>query len=245
MKPQDVKFFKINEVGYDKTRKLFANELLIEQGFSQTIQIPSDITPGLYIFRTELLSLHGNAAINGPQFYTHCFTLNILGSGTVVPKGVTFPGGYGKTDPGVVFRLYGQTQAAFDNYVSISKIISSTFHADSTIVIQVIPGPPLYQGRYDPPTGSRPVVAAADTGSVWPADFEMEYLALIDKYNNFTASAFEYFDGGAATTNAASFFRDHDVEGKALAKERGELRDEAILLGIADPAIPSPTATVF
>ena len=103
----------------------------------------------------------------------------------------------------------------------------------------------MYKGRYDPPTGSKPIVTPADVGDTFPPEFNTKYLALVDKYNNFTSSAFVYFDGGAATTNAGKFFQQHELEGRELATERGQLREEAIKLGIANPTVPSPTARVF
>jgi cellulase len=103
---------------------LWANEDLINKDTADTLQLPSDIKPGVYILRTELLALHGNAMTStpsegsGPQFYIHCFNLDIQGSGTAEPKGVKFPGAYKRTDPGVKFNLYAGGQAAKDNYVS-------------------------------------------------------------------------------------------------------------------------------
>jgi cellulase len=111
-----VDFFKIYELGYDKTQKLWANEFIIADGYRNTFQLPSDIKSGTYILRTDLLSLHGNGLIDGPQFYTHCFNLEILGNGTISPPGVKFPGGYKKDEPGVIQKLYAGP-GAFDNYV--------------------------------------------------------------------------------------------------------------------------------
>jgi hypothetical protein len=113
----DVEFFKFYEMGYNAKRKKWANEIIIEDGYKNTFQLPSDIKPGTYIFRTDLLSLHGNGKIDGPQFYTHCFNLEISGAGNAAPRGVKFPGGYKKNEPGVVFRLSGRP-AAYANYVS-------------------------------------------------------------------------------------------------------------------------------
>jgi cellulase len=96
---------------------MWANEVIIGNGYKNTVQLPSDIKPGKYILRTDLLSLHGNGKIDGPQFYTHCFNLDIIGSGTATPAGVKIPGGYGKNEPGVVMSLNGGP-AAFANYVS-------------------------------------------------------------------------------------------------------------------------------
>jgi cellulase len=78
----------------------------------------------MYILRTELLALHGNspylpASLGGPQFYTHCFNVEILGNGTKEPEGVNFPGAYQPADPGVKFFL-GTGGATWENYVSFT-----------------------------------------------------------------------------------------------------------------------------
>jgi cellulase len=122
MKPQDVKFFKIKGDGYLKTQKKWANEEVLENNRTDVVKIPSDIKPGMYIFRTELLALHGNnpmlpAGLGGPQFYTHCFNVEVLGNGNVQPEGVKFPGGYQPADAGVKFYL-GKGGETWDNYVS-------------------------------------------------------------------------------------------------------------------------------
>jgi hypothetical protein len=57
------------------------------------------------------------AFFGGPQFYTHCYNIQILGNGTATPEGVTFPGGYKTNDSGVVFRL--SNRAGRDNYVRL------------------------------------------------------------------------------------------------------------------------------
>jgi hypothetical protein len=86
------------------------------------VQLPSDIKPGMYILRTELIALHSNKyampklGFGGPQFFTHCFNVDITGDGTQTPAGVKFPGGYRREDPGVAFNLY-TSEAAWDRYV--------------------------------------------------------------------------------------------------------------------------------
>jgi cellulase len=129
-KPQAVQFFKIYELGYDKMRKKWANEDIIADGYKNTIQIPSDIKPGTYILRTDLLSLHGNGRIDGPQFYTHCFNVEVLGDGTVSPPGVTFPGGYKANEPGVIQRLSGNAGENYVGYISLRALS----HTDTEMI---------------------------------------------------------------------------------------------------------------
>jgi hypothetical protein len=91
----------------------WANEIASDNGDSFKIQLPSDIKPGSYVLRTELIALHGNMkdlkqqALKGQiQIYLHCFNLDIVGSGTATPEGVTFPGAYKATDPSLTFKPY-------------------------------------------------------------------------------------------------------------------------------------------
>lgn len=102
---------------------------MIIAGQKAQFKIPSDIEPGLYVLRSELLSLHGNGqymnpGLKGlPQFYTHCFNIEITGNGTAKPHGVKFPGGYPKNDPGVNFILGNQAR-----YASYVKCLNCTIH---------------------------------------------------------------------------------------------------------------------
>jgi hypothetical protein len=107
----------------------WVNEEILDNGRRDTFPLPSDIKPGMYIFRTDLLALHGNGYGGGlpkkgtgagPQFYTHCFNLKVLGDGIATPDGVKFPGGYKREDPGIKFSL--RNRAAFKDYVSISSL---------------------------------------------------------------------------------------------------------------------------
>jgi hypothetical protein len=65
----------------------------------------------------------------------------------------------------------------------------------------------------------------------------------------YTSSATIFFDhnpkGGksAAGANPLTFFRDYDAQGKVLAKERDELRQEAIKLGLVDRIAPTNAAS--
>jgi lytic cellulose monooxygenase (C1-hydroxylating) len=87
------------------------------------MQLPSDIKPGTYIFRTELLALHGNAPmmasgpLGGPQFYPHCFNVEISGTGTETPEGVTIPGAYHQNDLSITLDVWAKKDD-FKRYVS-------------------------------------------------------------------------------------------------------------------------------
>jgi hypothetical protein len=199
---------------------------LIEKNFKDSLKIPSDIKPGTYVLKTELLALHGNSArlpasMGGPQFYTHCFTIDVTGQGTATPAGVKFPGGYKPDEPGVAFNLYTAAgkQNDWDKYI--------------------IPGPPLYQGKYVAPDGPAPVVSDKDRG-LFPPEFQAKYADYKRRHDEHATNANSFFNGGKTKdgkTNsgldAASFLVGNFQAYNKLQAEGEELRKEAIKLGVA------------
>jgi hypothetical protein len=151
--PQEVDFFKISEGGYVPRTKTWATDDLINNNNSWIAQIPSDIAPGRYILRHEIVSLHfasnktayhPPSAEHGPppgaQFYPVCASVEVIGSGFTTPSGVKFPGGYHPDDSGLRVNSSGRV----DNYIP--------------------PGPPLYKGNFLAPEGPKPTVS--DTGAM-------------------------------------------------------------------------------
>ena len=60
--------------------------------------------------------------VSGPEFYLHCFNVEVTGSGTATPEGVTFPGAYKRGDTGLSFSpYYGDGSGVQKNskYVSV------------------------------------------------------------------------------------------------------------------------------
>lgn len=102
--PSDLSYFKINEAGYEDSE--WASAKLIANNNSWTVTIPSDIAPGNYLIRHELLALHSAYSVLGAQFYPMCANLQITGSGTAEPSGVTFPGEYKTDDAGILINIY-------------------------------------------------------------------------------------------------------------------------------------------
>jgi hypothetical protein len=94
---------------------LWGSDVLIKQNNSWTVTIPSDIKPGKYVVRHELIALHfggtGNpqgpgTASSGAQLYPVCVNVQVTGTGTSTPPGVKFPGAYKPTDPGILDNIY-------------------------------------------------------------------------------------------------------------------------------------------
>jgi hypothetical protein len=68
------------------------------------VTLPSNITPGGYLVRHEIIALHLATQMGGAEFYPSCSQLSIGGNGTGVPSSselVTLPGAYHDDDPGI------------------------------------------------------------------------------------------------------------------------------------------------
>jgi hypothetical protein len=66
----------------------------------------------------------------GPQFYTHCFNVDIIGGGNATPSPtVRFPGAYKRKDAGVAFDL--RNKAAWDGYASPTNTIQPNGSTDT------------------------------------------------------------------------------------------------------------------
>jgi lytic cellulose monooxygenase (C1-hydroxylating) len=88
---------------------------LLSLEITWTVTIPSDIKPGKYVMRHELIALHfcfsGNpkgsgTPSSGAQLYPICFNVEVTGTGKAEPEDVTFPGGYKPNDPGILNNIY-------------------------------------------------------------------------------------------------------------------------------------------
>jgi cellulase len=86
--------------------KLLAGSYTGKKG-QHTMKMPA-LAPGEYILRPEILALHEGNRQGGAQFYMECVHVKVGGSGSLaLPAGVSFPGAYKATDPGVLFNIYG------------------------------------------------------------------------------------------------------------------------------------------
>ncbi|KAJ2996357.1 hypothetical protein NUW58_g991 [Xylaria curta] len=90
----DLRFFKISELGLlngaNKTAGpggFWATDLLIANNNSWIVEIPSQIKPGFYVLRTEIIALHNATNAIGSQNYPQCLNIRIAGNGTILPSG--------------------------------------------------------------------------------------------------------------------------------------------------------------
>jgi len=97
------KWFKIGQIGLESDQVTWYQQNL-KNGHAANITLPSNIKPGNYLVRHEIIALHLANEMGGAEFYPSCSQLNISGSGTGAPTSselVSFPGAYNDNDPGI------------------------------------------------------------------------------------------------------------------------------------------------
>ncbi|KAK4123136.1 lytic polysaccharide monooxygenase [Parathielavia appendiculata] len=101
-----LQWVKIHESGIDYATQKWASQQLIDNKGVWTVPVPRSLAPGNYVFRHEIIALHGAGSLNGAQNYPQCFNIKITGSGTANPSGVVGTRLYKNTDPGIYFNPY-------------------------------------------------------------------------------------------------------------------------------------------
>lgn len=100
---QTAKWFKIDQVGRAPGSADWVQQSLMN-GSLASVQLPSNLAPGNYLVRHEIIALHLATALGGAEFYPACSQLTVGGSGTGVPDPselVSLPGAYSDNDPGI------------------------------------------------------------------------------------------------------------------------------------------------
>ncbi|KZL83715.1 glycoside hydrolase family 61 protein [Colletotrichum incanum] len=101
-------WFKIDQMGLwgnNLNSENWGTAIVLKQ-LKWSSKIPSNIKPGNYLIRHELLALH---QANTPQFYAECAQLVVEGSGTAQPPSPflkSIPGYAPQNDPGITVDIY-------------------------------------------------------------------------------------------------------------------------------------------
>jgi lytic cellulose monooxygenase (C1-hydroxylating) len=142
-----LKFVKIDEGGINLQTQEWAATAMIANNNTWVTTVPSNIAPGNYVFRHEIIAMHAAGQTNGAQNYPQCFNVEITGSGTENPVGVLATELYSPTDPGILFNPY------------------------TTITSYTIPGPALFgsSGSGGSGNGNSNGDGAASTTAISPA----------------------------------------------------------------------------
>lgn len=130
-KSADLKFFKIDEAGFDGGS--WAATKLINNNLTWSVTVPKNIAAGQYVLRHEIIALHSAGQSGGAQNYPKCINIEVTGSGTENPAGVTADKFYTPTDPGLLVNIYGGDNSGYK-----------------------IPGPALFSGASSGNSGSTP-----------------------------------------------------------------------------------------
>ncbi|TFK32291.1 glycosyl hydrolase family 61-domain-containing protein [Crucibulum laeve] len=100
----NAKWFKIDQVGRKSQGSADWVQADLMTGSPATVSLPSNLAPGNYLIRHEIIALHLATSFQGAEFYPACAQLKVGGSGTGAPKQselVSFPGGYSDNDKGI------------------------------------------------------------------------------------------------------------------------------------------------
>ncbi|KAK1968110.1 endoglucanase B [Colletotrichum sublineola] len=140
-------WFKIWDEGYDESTQKWCVDKLIDNKGLLTVELPSGLTAGYYLVRTEVLALHQAVSLKDPQYYVGCAQIYIQDgpSGALeVPSeyAVSIPGYIDGSEPGNNFNLYDNPKFPYP-----------------------IPGPQAYS-----PTGTSSSVRAASFEGGVPSD---------------------------------------------------------------------------
>jgi hypothetical protein len=108
-------WFKIQEQGRVTSGGAWFMSLM-NDGSPANVTIPSNIAPGNYIMRHELLALQIAQTEGGAEWYPACVQMTIGGNGTGAPTSgelVKLPGAYNDTEPGVVVDVFSNLNAEY------------------------------------------------------------------------------------------------------------------------------------
>jgi cellulase len=160
-----LKFTKIAAEGYDASTKSWAAVTMIANNNTASVTVPSSIKAGNYVFRHEIIALHGAGSANGAQSYPQCMNIEITGSGTEEPAGTLGTKLYTPTDAGILFDPY----SGFTSYEIPGPALfgSGTETGDgATPVESEVASAPVSSAPAATSAASTPVSSAAPTASV-------------------------------------------------------------------------------
>ncbi|KAK7005670.1 glycosyl hydrolase family 61-domain-containing protein [Favolaschia claudopus] len=101
----NAKWFKIAQDGRDSQGNWLQNRIFLQDNIAANVTLPSNIAPGAYIIRHEIIALHLATSLGGAEFYPSCSQIRVGGTGTGKPTSdelVSLPGAYSDKDPGIL-----------------------------------------------------------------------------------------------------------------------------------------------
>ncbi|KAJ1303545.1 hypothetical protein OPQ81_011729 [Rhizoctonia solani] len=156
----DANWFKVGETGL-VSKDYWGTDVMNANCGKVEFTIPSDIEPGHYLIRAEVIALHVAGSIGGAQLYMSCYQISVTGGGAASPATVKFPGAYSETDPGILFNLYGDYSsytipgpAVYSAATTDVASQSSSSIATATLIVST------------PPTTTEAAVTATPTSAI-------------------------------------------------------------------------------
>ncbi|KAF7541134.1 hypothetical protein G7054_g880 [Neopestalotiopsis clavispora] len=184
-----LEWVKIDESGYDTSTETWAAQALIDNNSTWTTTVPSTLAAGNYVFRHEIIALHGAGSEDGAQNYPQCFNIAITGSGTDSPSGTLGTALYNEDDPGILFNPY------------------------TTITSYTIPGPALYTGGSGSGSAATTTAAAATTTAAAVTSSTAAAVATSSSAAVTEAAAVSSTSAAAPATTSAAADDEGDDEG--------------------------------
>lgn len=160
-------WFKIAWTGYDEEMGLWGTGMMIANNGMVETDIPSNLQPGYYLVRSEVLALQNviDETVN-PQFYAGCAQVYIAGIGTAEPTNtVSIPGYVDESASALSYNIYKWTppQVDFEEFgptvytsgadsdigsnvvTAVKASLSSTTASDFNSVIGICPSDTILQ----------------------------------------------------------------------------------------------------
>ncbi|ETS73214.1 hypothetical protein PFICI_15159 [Pestalotiopsis fici W106-1] len=213
-----LEWVKIDESGYDTSTETWAAQALIDNNSTWTTTVPSTLAAGNYVFRHEIIALHGAGSEDGAQNYPQCFNIAITGSGTDSPSGTLGTALYNEDDPGILFNPY------------------------TTITSYTIPGPALYTGGSGSGSGSAATTtAAAATSSTAAAAATSSVAATSSTAAAVTEAATVSSSSAAAPATTSAAADEGDDEGDD--DDSCDADDDETTSAVATSAAPTTLVT--
>lgn len=82
-----LEWVKIDEAAIDLDTQTWPTADLIANNNTWSITVPSTLASGDYVFRHEIIAMHGAGSENGAQNYPFCMNIAITGGGSDSPSG--------------------------------------------------------------------------------------------------------------------------------------------------------------
>ncbi|KAH9847102.1 glycosyl hydrolase family 61-domain-containing protein [Lenzites betulinus] len=94
-------WFKVDQVGKKSDGSTWVQQDIMNGG-TYSMKLPSNILPGDYLVRHEIIALQLAVSMGGAEFYPSCTQVRVGGTGNGAPNAtVSFPGAYTDSEPGI------------------------------------------------------------------------------------------------------------------------------------------------